>query len=257
MKVVGKGVYTRKLARYRVVATNASIPHCGGVSVLYCKAEQFTPEVLRLHIPKFVIFHLEFFVLGGEGVMSCGATSPGKYLKHREHCCSHQSAPQRGGVSGGRRLQRGLNKSVRQHKGWRYYGGTCHCSPGGHGRPFPSRTKYVFKIPADGEHNVLGQGGAVSDRIPVEMAILATKPLSSDGGIVPSLTIPTNVWHTRSIWRHIWYNFMSQNMGSQLQRYIPPRVTTPHDTDYISSLQFIQLQCHDLINISNLSVPVL
>ena len=33
------------------------------------------------------------------------------------------------------------------------------------------------------------------------------------------------------------------------------RETTPHDTDYFSSLQYMQQQCHDLTNISNRTAP--
>ena len=35
----------------------------------------------------------------------------------------------------------------------------------------------------------------------------------------------------------------------------PTRDPTPHDTDYVSSLQFMQCQGHDSINISNLTAP--
>ena len=35
----------------------------------------------------------------------------------------------------------------------------------------------------------------------------------------------------------------------------PTKDTTPHDTDYVSSLQYTQRQGHDLTNISNQTAP--
>ena len=53
----------RDLGGYWVISTAALIQHCDGVSVFYREADNFTPEVLRLHRPKFVSFQL---VSGGQ-----------------------------------------------------------------------------------------------------------------------------------------------------------------------------------------------
>ena len=90
----------------------------------------------------------------------------------------------------------------------------------------------------------------------VEMANLATKPSSRDDVLVARLAISTNMLHepdlsaARSgtivfpITRKLTY---SQGIYS--------RDPTPHDTDYVSSLQCMQHQRHDYITISNLTAP--
>ena len=55
---VSKGIYTRGLARYRVVAIDAPRQHCGGVAVFYHPAPHFTVEAVQKFGPNVVGFQM-------------------------------------------------------------------------------------------------------------------------------------------------------------------------------------------------------
>ena len=52
------GIYTRGLARYSVVTTDASIQHRGRVAVFYRLTLHFAVEAVQKFVPNVIVFHL-------------------------------------------------------------------------------------------------------------------------------------------------------------------------------------------------------
>ena len=67
---VNKGIYTRELSGYQVVASEASSAHSGSVTVFFCAAEHFSVDGLSLHGINVVSFQM---ALGGQRwyIMGC------------------------------------------------------------------------------------------------------------------------------------------------------------------------------------------
>ena len=55
---VTKDIYTRELSGYRVVVSKATSAHSGGVAMLFCEADHFSVEALRLHGARVFRFQL-------------------------------------------------------------------------------------------------------------------------------------------------------------------------------------------------------
>ena len=84
---------------------------------------------------------------------------------------------------------------------------------------------------------------------------LATKPSSRDYGLVAILAISTNMVHKPDLSAARSGTIVCPKTWITTPEVSPTGDTTPHDTDYVSSLHYMQRQGHDSINISNLIAP--
>ena len=89
------------------------------------------------------------------------------------------------------------------------------------------------------------------------MANIATKSPSRDDGLVARLAISKNILHEQELSVAISSTIVCPIEGGHNSRGIARRYHTPHDTYFTSSLQCMQRQYHDSINISNLTVHVI
>ena len=81
------------------------------------------------------------------------------------------------------------------------------------------------------------------------MTNLATKPLSRDYGLVARLVILSNMLHEPDLSAARSGTIVCPRNRVTTPEVSRSRESTPHDTDYVSSLQYTQQQCHDSINI--------
>ena len=55
---ITSGTYMQSLARFCVVETETPNCHCGGIKLFYKESRHFLVEVLQIHIPNVISFHL-------------------------------------------------------------------------------------------------------------------------------------------------------------------------------------------------------
>ena len=89
----------------------------------------------------------------------------------------------------------------------------------------------------------------------IDMDHLATKSSSRDDFLVARLTISTNMLHKPDLYAAIYGTIVCPRTQITTPKVSPTGDTTPHNTDYSSSLQYMQPQCRESINISNLTSP--
>ena len=86
-----------------------------------------------------------------------------------------------------------------------------------------------------------------------EMDNKATKPSSRDYGLVARLAISTNMLHKPDMSAEIFGTIVCPRTWVTTTKVSPNRYPNPHDTEYVSSLQYTQRQCHESIKISDLT----
>ena len=87
------------------------------------------------------------------------------------------------------------------------------------------------------------------------MTNLATKPSSRDYGLVARLVILSNMLHKPDMSAARSGTILCPRTLVSTPKVSCSRETTPHDTNYVSSLQYLQQQSHDSTNISNQTAP--
>ena len=83
----------------------------------------------------------------------------------------------------------------------------------------------------------------------------ATKPLSRDDGLVARLVVLSNMIHKPDLSAARSGTIVCPKTRVTTPEVSRGRETTPHDTDYVSSLQYSRKQCHDSTKISNQTAP--
>ena len=87
------------------------------------------------------------------------------------------------------------------------------------------------------------------------MANLETKKSSRDDGLVAILALSKKYYMNQICMQPDLVQLYDPDHRVIIIEVSTTRDPTPHDKDYVISLQYMQRQCHDSINISNLTVP--
>ena len=89
----------------------------------------------------------------------------------------------------------------------------------------------------------------------VDMANLATKPSSSDDGLVARLFIPKNMLHKTDLSTARSGTIVCPRTRFTTPKVLPTRDPSPHDREYVIIPQYTQRQGLDLMNISYQKAP--